>query len=157
MNLRKKIATVAILAGVAAASSTAVAFWTSSGSGTGTASTTAGAVGTLTFTTSSIDAMFPGAAAQSETVTLTNTGDQSVYIANVSAYVTTDKVGCTGADFLLQGQNTSSASPVALTWAAEDLDKNETKDASFTVQFDNNEVNQDACKGAVVTLNYAAS
>jgi hypothetical protein len=160
-----------IVAGVAAAalgtSGVAYAYWSTSGSGSGTGSTTAGTVDSLSFTQNPADVadtsvdlapMYPGDSPQSLTVRVRNTSGESAYVASVKAYITTNKVGCTGADFKLGGAAAPSAAPgAALTWTAANLAAGAAANATSTVQFLTTGSNQDACKSAIVTLNYLAS
>src|SRR3954464_12317603 len=107
---KKKIAAVAIAGAVVASSGLAYAFWTTTGSGSGTGSATAGAIDTLTFTQTALNAMYPGDTSQTLTVAVKNTDNQSVYVTTVKAYLTVVKDSgntatgdCTAADFLLHG------------------------------------------------------
>jgi hypothetical protein len=163
---KKVAAALAAGAVTVAGSGVAFAYWTSTGNGTGTAAATAGAVNTLTFTQTALDGMYPGDSAQTLTVAVKNTGDQSVYISTVKAYLTVVKnsgntaVGnCNAGDFKLGGVvNAADAdSAVEMTWTDEDLAKDEVHNATSTVQFNNTAENQDACKGAAVTVHYLAS
>jgi hypothetical protein len=137
----------------------AFAYWTTSGTGTGSGSTTAGVVDHLGFSQSTLTAMYPGDSSQDLTVTVTNNATESAYVATVKAFITTDKEGCTGADFKLGGSAAPStaATARALTWMPVDLGAGATQNATSTVQFNNTGANQDACKNAAVTINYVAS
>lgn len=158
-HLNTKIAVVALGAVAVTGTGVAYAYWTTTGSGTGSATTTAGVDKKLTFTQDALAPMFPGDASQPLSVTVKNSSTESAYVATVKAYVATDKTGCTGADFLLDG----TAAPVdadnarALTWAAADLAAGGEQKATSTIQFNNTKVGQDACKGAKVTVHYLAS
>ena len=157
LNRRQRIAagvTALVLVGSGTA---AFAYWTSTGQGTGSGSTTAGA-SNLSITGDVSTALYPGQAAQNFTATVTNNADNNAQVAGLTAYVTTDKSGCDGSDYLVNGSVSSQASPVALTWTAVDLAKGESKDSANTIQFNNKaDVSQDACKGATLTLHYAAN
>jgi hypothetical protein len=147
------VTAVALLAG----GGTAFAYWTTTGTGAGTAATTAGTLNNLTFTQSTVNAMYPGDSSQALTVGVKNTGTESTYVTTVKAYITTDKSGCTGADFKIAGVATGTAlAPTGLTWTAADLAANGTADATSTIQFNNTTANQDACKTATVTVHYVA-
>src|SRR6476469_7038071 len=130
---RKKATTIvvasALLLGTAGG---AYAYWSTTGSGTGSGSTTSGETGHLGFAQNTLAAMYPGDKAQDLTVTVTNTGSASAYVAAVKAYITTDKTGCTGADFLLNGSAapSSDANAAGLTWTAQDLSFNGDADAT---------------------------
>jgi hypothetical protein len=148
------VTAVALLAG----GGTAFAYWTTSGTGTGTAATTAGTLNALTFTQSTVNAMYPGDSPQTLTVGVKNTGTEATYVTLVKAYITTNKSGCTGADFKIGGVATGTeADPTGLTWTAADLAADATADATSTIGFNNTSDNQDACKTAVVTVHYVAS
>ena len=153
---------------VVATAGAAYAYWSTSGSGSGTASTTGGTANALTFTQNpngsgvaqAVAAMYPGDTAQALTVVVKNTSGESAYVANVRAYITTNNAGCTGSDFLLGGvaAPSTAATAAALTWTAQDLAAGGSASATSTVQFNNKAAsNQDACKGATVTINYLAS
>ncbi len=167
MKLSKKQRVVAGLAGtamaVAAGTGVAWAYWTTTGRGTGSASTAAGATDTLDFTTAPLDAMYPGDSSQDVTVTVKNTGDQSVYVTTVKAYLTVDApyatAGCSASDYLLNGVSTadSLANAVTLTWTAQELAKDASEDATASIQFNDKATSQDVCKDATLTLHYDAS
>lgn len=145
-------------AGVATVGSLGVAFgwWSTTGNGFGEGSTTAGVSDILTFDTADLTAMFPGDESQDLTVTVTNTSGESVYVDAVEAWVTTGNVGCDGSDFLLNGAAAPSTAETAveLTWTDQDMAAGSSDDATGTIQFNNKAVDQDACKGATVTVHY---
>ena len=159
MRNKKKLAALATGALVLGSAGVAYAYWTTSGTGTGSGTTTAGVVDMVGFDQDSLGAMYPGDSSQPLTVTVSNDSTESAYIALVKAYITTNKAGCTGADFLLDGAAapSTSADAVALDWDAQDLAAGGADDATGTIQFNNTGGNQDACKGAAVTINYLAS
>ena len=88
-----------------------------------------------------------------------NVGSEKYKVQGVSAYLTTDKVGCDGSDYKLNGSAapSTSAQAVSLGLTATDLAPTATTTVDFTVQFNNKATNQDACKGAAVTIHYIAS
>ncbi len=103
--------------------------------------------------------VFPGDRAQSVTATVTNTGAENYRVATLSAYVTTDKDGCTGDDYLINGVAAPStkATAVDLGIVAKDLAPRGTQDKAYTFGFNNKaDTDQDACKGAAVTVHYLA-
>jgi hypothetical protein len=160
MTKKNKIAAVAASAAlVAVGGGAAYAYWSTTGSGTGTGATSAGASNLAIAQTSTISNMYPGDSAQTVTATVTNTGTETYKVQALKAYVTTDKQGCTGADYLL---NTAAApstdtAAVDLGLTAASLAHNGTTTKTFTMQFNNTTSNQDACKGAAVTIHYLAS
>ena len=158
---RKKATTIvvasALLLGTAGG---AYAYWSTTGSGIGSGTTAAGESGHLGFAQNTLTDMYPGDSSQNLRVTVTNNGTASAYVATIKAYVTTDKDGCTGADYLLNGNAAPSSAGTAteLTWTAQDLAKGGQANATGTIQFnDRGNANQDACKGAAVTVNYLAN
>ena len=159
MRKSKKIAVATATSVALIGGGVAYAYWTTSGSGEGTGSTTAGVTNHLSFDQDALTAMYPGDSSQPLSVTVTNDSGESAYVATVKAYVTTNKAGCTGADFLLGGSAAPStaATATALTWSAQDLVAGGDDDATSTIQFNDTGDNQDACKGAVVTVHDLAS
>lgn len=159
----------AVVAGAAAAviaTGVAFAYWTTSGSGSGLGST-ANSDATLTFTQNpagepdtsvALAAMYPGDTAQNLVVRVRNTSPkQSAWVPSVKAYITTNKTGCDATDFDLGGVQsaaTSEATAEALSWTAVDLAAGAAANATSTIKFHNKSANQDACKGASVTLHY---
>lgn len=164
-SLKKKVAAVATTAVILGGAGAAFGYWTTTGSGEGAASTTAGVSDTLSFTTATIDAMYPGDSEQDVTVTLENDGpDESVYVTSVKAFVTVaDGAGedCDADDFLLNDAEApgSAGAAIELNWAPRDIavDASYSTDGLDTIQFNNKATAQDDCKGAVVTLHYLAS
>lgn len=132
-----------------AAGGGAYAYWTSIGSGSSTAST--GTVVAVTVNqTSTVSGLAPGLGTQSLSGNFDNPNAGPVYIAAVTATVAgTDKTGCTATDYTIAGTATVGvevASGTAVgSWSG------------LTIKFNNKGTNQDACKGAVVTITYSAS
>jgi hypothetical protein len=171
-KITKKQAAVVAAATVAAvgAGTVGYAYWSTTGSGTGTASTDSGAA-SLTFAQSQIAAMYPGDAAQSFSVTVTNTAGNSAYVGHVKAYLTVAQANgatgtCSAGDYKLGTTATNvaaapgtAASAIDLNWTAQELAKTSGHaDATGYIQFnDSSTANQDGCKGATVTVNYLAS
>lgn len=149
---------------IAAGTGTALAYWSTTGSGTGSATTTSGVSNSLAFTTSTINAMYPGDSAQNFKVTVQNTdANQSEYVTSVKAYLTVTPTSgntCDATNYLLDGHSdTSVSAPVTLAWTAQELAKgaSASTDSTDTIQFHNTTSNQDGCKDAAVTINYVAS
>ena len=159
MRNKKKLAALATGALVLGSAGVAYAYWTTSGSGTGTGTTTAGVVDMVGFDQDSLDAMYPGDSSQPLTVTVRTSSTESVYIAPSRPTSPTNKAGCTGADFLLDGAAapSTSADAVALDLGRPGPGRDGADDATGTIQFNNTGANQDACKGAAVTIHYLAS
>jgi hypothetical protein len=129
----------------------AYAYWTVSGSGSGQAST--GTVTAITVNqTSTVSGLAPGLAAQALSGNFDNPNSGPVYVTSVSASVTgTDKTGCTASDYTVTGSPATvnaqvpSGSGVG-SWSG------------ISIAFNNKSgVNQDACKGATVTIAYTSN
>lgn len=133
----------------------AYAYWTAGGTGTGTA--TVGTVNAITVNqTTVLTAMYPGDSPQTISGTFTNTNSGPVYVPSVTASIqSVVKAGgapvgtCDATDFTLASATATVNAQVASgtgvgTWTGP------------TIQFNNKAgANQDACKGATVTLGYA--
>lgn len=160
-NSKKKKSAAFVAAGVIglATAGGAYAYWTSLGGGTGTASTKAGATSVFEVTGNVANAMFPGDTAQTVTATVKNTGTENYKLQAVKAFVTTDKQGCDGTDYKLNGAAapTNATDAVAITVTQADLAPAATTTGTFTMQFNNKLTDQNACKGAAVTITYIAS
>lgn len=148
---------VALTAALMLFGGVAYAFWTAGGSGTGTAET-----GTTTGLTVNQDALTadlaPGVAAQTLSGDFDNTNDGPVYVTSVT----------TSIDSVTKAQGaptgTCDASDYTLTDATMTVDAEvATGDgvgswSGATLAFNNKtDTNQDACKGATVTLAYSVS
>jgi hypothetical protein len=157
----KKKAAVFLTAGVLglATAGGAYSYWTSLGDGTGTASTRDGSSSIFAVTGGAASAMYPGDTAQTVTATVKNNGSENYKIQTLKAYLTTDKSGCTGGDYLLNAAAApvDAASAVSLSIVPTDLAPVATKTVDFSLQFNNKATNQDACQGAAVTIHYIAS
>jgi hypothetical protein len=161
-NSKKKRSAALLAAGVIglATAGGAYAYWTSTGSGTGTATTAAGTANALVVTGGAASAMFPGDSAQTVTATVTNNGTENYTVSSLKAYVTTDKTGCDGSDYLINGAPAplTSGSAVSVAVTTADLKPTKSTTGTFLMQFNNKlDTNQNACKGATVTINYVAS
>ncbi len=152
INRKKLIAATAAMLTLAAAGS-AIAYWTAGGSGTGSAATGTN-VAITAVQTSTVTAMAPGDTAQSLNGTFLNTNSGPVYVATVTASITSvTKAGgapagtCDATDYTLAGAvmtvNAEAPADDTGTWTGA------------TIKFNNKAgVNQDACKGATVNLAY---
>ena len=158
---------VAVVAGtalVAGGAGVAYAYWTATGTGTGQATTSTGAPNLAFGTTTALDAMYPGDSPQAFSVSLTNNADNKAYVAQVKAYLTVDSAhataGCSAADYVLGATSAatapgSAATAVPLAWTAIELAKGGSATVSGKIGFNDTASNQDACKGATVSLSYA--
>jgi hypothetical protein len=138
----KRALTVLGVIAVLAVAGIAVAFWTASGSGSGTG-TVASSNGELKLHGTISEELSPGKTSP-VTFTADNAGTSSLQVGTVHAVVSTDKVGCEVSDFSIadtaENQTIAAgASNVALA-----------NEGSITMA--DTEANQDACKGATITL-----
>jgi hypothetical protein len=150
----KKIAAVVVgLAVAGATGGVAFGYWTNTGSGTGTAATGSDHVIVIN-QTSAPAGLYPGAAAQALSGNFTNTNPSTVRVANVLATgVTVDAAhataGCLAADYVLGGTAVVNAEVASGT--------NVGSWSGLTIALSNTAVNQDACKGATVTVSYSSN
>ncbi len=151
---RKKLVwlfTAVLLLGVGG---TAYAYWTAGGSGTGTATTGTSSAVTVV-QTSTVSNLQPGAAAQTLTGTFNNPNTGPVYVATVTASIdsVTKAVGapagtCDATDYTLSNATMTVAAEVPAGNAQGSW-------TGATIAFNNKAAtNQDACKGATVSLAY---
>ena len=144
---KKMIAGAAVAALTLGVAGGAFAYWTASGSGSGTG-TVASSNGSLTLHASfPLATLYPG---DSQTVSFTadNGGAQAVAVGTVHTVVTVDSVhvtaGCLAADFSVADVVENQSIPAGSTGAALAHDG--------SISMSNTGVNQDACKGATLSL-----
>lgn len=147
LSRKKKIAIVAAVI-VLAGSGAAFAYWTTTGSGTGTADN-ATSNGTLTLHATFDNGMTPGS---SRTVTYTadNAGSSSLFVATITPTVSIDAghSGCAPTNFTISPTASNTRVAAGATAVAA---------GTGTLQFLDTDQNQDACKGATVTLTLASN
>lgn len=147
---KKKVVAVAATAVLAVSAGAAYAYWTNSGSGTGDASTGNNTAITVN-QTSVVSALAPGLAAQPLSGNFTNPNSSPVYVASVTATVaSTDKVGCDASDYTVVQPTAVNAQVASGTGVGSW--------SGGSIQFNNKaNANQDACKGATVTISYTSN
>jgi hypothetical protein len=152
LNYRKPLVATAIVGGVLAVTGTAAfAYWTATGSGSGTASTANGSQA-LTIAQDAFNgtALTPGGLAQDVKGTITNSNAFNVPFT-LAAVPTVDSTHATAG--CLAGWDT-----VALTTSPTSVAANNHADFAGTVALTNlPSTNQDACKGATVTITYTTT
>lgn len=151
VNLRKPVVATAIVGGVLAISGTAAfAYWTATGTGSGSA-TTAAASTDLTITQAAFNgnALVPGGAPQDLSGTIANANTFAVPVAAFTAAVSVDSghSGCLASWYSVT--NLTATGPVPAQGSIPFSGKIQLVDQTST--------NQDACKGATVTVTYTAS
>jgi hypothetical protein len=142
---RRSIAGLAIAA-ILALSVAAYAYWTTNGSGTGSAANATGN-GSLVLHASFGGGLTPGA---SKTVSYTadNAGTSSLRMHTIHSVVTTSDPACLPADFTIEDVTSDVTVPAGASGVAV---------GSGTLAFADTGANQDACKGATVTLTVTGS
>jgi hypothetical protein len=152
----KKI--LAVLVGVVmviAGAGAAFAFWTAGGSGTGTAGTGTSAALTVN-QISVITDLAPDGAAQTLSGDFNNPSDGSIYVTAVTATgYTIDATHVTAGCTVAQGNYTLGGT--ATVGADVPTGDNQGAWTGLTVVMNNLTTNQDACKGATLTITYASS
>lgn len=132
-----------------ALSGVAFAYWTATGGGTGNANAAAG-VDDVTVTANPLTAMYPGDS-QGLTGLFTNGNTIGVYITSMTVSIDsitsvgTCTFGTAGSDFQILNPtvNVAGVLPVGTTaWAGP------------TIVFNDQDYNQDGCKGATVNLTF---
>jgi hypothetical protein len=127
----------------------AYAYWTNNGTGTGSATTASPAAGQLSVSGNAISGLAPGVAAQTLTGSITNNGTNSFQVTGLSAAITSvSAAGCDATDYTLVQPSISASSLAAGA---------STGFTSGSIAFNNKATNQDACKGATVTITYTVS
>lgn len=149
MKISKKFAIAGSIATLAIGGGAAFAYWSTTGSGTGSADAAASA-STMTLSTNFDAGITPGT---SKTVTVKadnpTDGGLSLYGTTLSFVVSTDTEGCTAADFSISAV---AADNVTVAAGADD-----TTVGTATLNMLNRDVNQDACKGATITVDVTAA
>jgi len=152
MMHRFKKRTIALVAAVmvVAMGGIAYAYWTNNGSGSGEATT--GSNGSVVVNqTSTVSGLAPGQPAQALGGNFDNPNSSPVFVNSVTAVVSgTDQAGCDASDYTIGG-----AAPVNAEIPAG---SGVGSWSGLTIQFNNKPtVNQDACKNAVVSIQYTAN
>ncbi|MFI2458178.1 hypothetical protein [Streptomyces sp. NPDC019539] len=137
---------------VIASSGAAYAYWTNNGSGSGEGGTATNQT-IVVNQTSTVSGLGPGLPAQPLSGNFDNPNSSPVFVSSVTAAVTgTDKVGCGPTDYTIAG--TSVPAPIGQVPPGNGVGSW----SGLTIAFNNKpDVNQDACKGAVVTISYTAN
>jgi len=140
--------TVVIAAALVLTGGAAFAYWTNSGSGSGTATTGTNVAVTVNQTNAAVTGLFPGGPAGALSGDFTNPNSGPVAIGVVTAEVTaTDDGGCLPEWYEIVGTATPTSQTIpAGTGGAW---------TGLSVQLNNEAVNQDACKNAVITISYS--
>jgi hypothetical protein len=145
---RKTAVAVVAAAVIAIGGGVAFAYWSTTGSGTGSA-TNASSNGSVVLHATFANGLTPGA---SETVTYTadNAGTSSLQVGTITPTVSIDAAHstCSAADFTIAPTTSNTTVPAGASGVAA---------GTGTLAFADTAVNQDGCKGAVVTLTLASN
>ncbi|WP_045729411.1 hypothetical protein [Pseudarthrobacter chlorophenolicus] len=143
MTKKNKVAAVAVSAALlAAGGGAAYAYWSTNGSGTGSAAASSGTKDVVLHTAFSKD-IAPGETRE-VTYTADNPNTSSTVVGSLAATVATSNAACLPAWFDITAPAASTAVSAGATGA--DLGKG-------TLTFNDLATNQDACKGATITVN----
>ncbi len=152
---RKGIALAALALLVTAGA--ALAYWTAGGSGSGSGSAASGTSALTVNQTTVLAAMYPGDSAQTLSGTFNNANGGPVYVSTVTASIAsvTKASGapagtCDATDFTL-------ANATMTVNAQVPSGSGQGAWSGATIRFNNKATNQDACKGATVSLSYASA
>jgi len=149
LTRRRYVAALAAIAALALASG-AYAYWTTTGSGTGSASV-ASSNGTLVLHGVAADALTPGGSS-SVTFTADNANTSSLEVATISldsVAVDAGHSGCDVSDFSMPDVVSDTQVPAG--------ESDYALSGTGTLSMADTAVNQDACKGASLTLNLSSN
>jgi hypothetical protein len=148
MKLSRKVAVTAGVLASGLAASVAFAFWSANGTGTGTG-TVASGNGSVSLSAVIAPGLYPGGTAE-VTITASNAGSQAVAPGIISlTEVISDHPDCDTTAFTMADVNASSESVPA----AGSLELSH----KGTLAMANTASNQDACKGATLTLSLSSA
>ncbi|HEX6391397.1 MAG TPA: hypothetical protein VFZ89_18175 [Solirubrobacteraceae bacterium] len=155
MNRKRRVAVLALA--IFAASAVAIAYWTAGGSGSGSASVAEGQSDLTVKQTTTLTAMYPGDSAQTISGNFDNPNSGPSYVASVTASIASVTKAqdapagtCDASDFTLANATMTVGAEVPAGTAKGSW-------TGATIKFNNKASNQDACKGATVSLAYAVS
>ncbi len=152
---RAAIATGALV--LVVGSGAAYAYWTSSGAGSGSAATGTNVALTVN-QTSTVTAMGPGVAPQALSGNFDNPNAGPVFVKTVVATVTsTGAPGCTASDYTIAGTSVIGASAPGAGGSVPAGGAGVGSWSGLTIAFNETASNQDACKGAVLTIGYSTT
>jgi hypothetical protein len=149
---RKAVVVAMALAMVVGTSATAFAWWSSGGTGGGSASAADPGTGTVTVNqTSTTSGLFPDGPHAELKGNFDNNSGSKLYVSQVAATIAdVDKPGCGVENFVLEPATT----PVNLNL---DPGTGVGSWSGIKIRMVDTGLNQDACKGATVALEYTSS
>ena len=157
LSKRRVVVSALIAVLLAIASGVAYAYWTGGGTGSGAASAATATSAVNPIQTTVLTAMYPGDGAQTISGKFNNTGSSPVWVATVTASIGT-VTKATGATGTCDSTDFTLTPTVATVGAEIPAGNNMGAWTGPTIKFnDKAAVNQDACKGATLVLNYTAA
>lgn len=149
VSTSKRSVAVATAAFMVAGSGIAFAYWTQGGSGNGKART-GDTVDISVNQSGAVTGLYPGGPAQPLAGTFDNPNDGPVRVGAVTATVAgTDAAGCDASNYRIAGTSTVSG-PVEPGRAQGSW-------SGLTIEMLNLDSNQDACKGARISIEYSVT
>jgi len=149
----KKTMAVSVTAALFCGAGGAYAYWTNTGSGSGTAATGSN-VAVAIVQTSTPTGMYPGGPAQPLSGNFNNPNAGNTYVTEVTATGYTIDAGHPGCTVLQGNYTLGGTSNLPADVAAGN---GVGAWSGLTITMNNLVTNQDACKGAVVTVTYAST
>ncbi|MEA5453771.1 hypothetical protein SPF06_03460 [Sinomonas sp. JGH33] len=146
LSIKGKVAVAVTTAGLVGIGGGAFAYWTTTGSGSGNAAASAGGQ-TVTLHATFTGGLTPGQS-QSVAYTADNANDTSTVVGALSASVSTSNAQCLPSWFTVSA-NTSN-STVAAHASGVSV-------GSGTLAFNDSAADQDACKGATITVSVTSN
>ena len=153
LNKRRALPLIGAVATLAVAG-VALAFWTGGGSGAGSGAAAGAQTGLTANQTTTLTAMYPGDGAQTISGDFDNPNSGPIHVGSVTVSIdsVTKAVGapagtCDATDFTLASAAMNVNAEVAAGTAKGSF-------TGATIRFNDKATNQDACKGATVSLAY---
>jgi len=155
---KKRLLTALSVVGVVAIATAAFAYWTASGSGSGSA--TAGSDAGVTAAGNPANGIYPGSSVAVATTVTNSSSTQAQHVSNLNVAISIDTIhagnGCQASWFTYKADSQASGTDANPRTVA--LNTELAASASTTVDghvlMANTTANQDACKGATITLAY---
>lgn len=153
MTTRSAVVVGSATAAVLLGGGIALAFWTTNGTGDAAAAV-ADSAGTLTVTqVGTVEGLFPGGEPLPISVKVDNPGDAALSFSDISVILdTVSPSGCLATDFTVVDTYTATVTPTVVNPTSST-----TPFDVGTIKLRETGVNQDACKGATISLALAAS
>lgn len=159
LTLSRRPAVLFLVLTLLSCAAVAYSYWSSDGSGSGEVTTVAGAGQALTINqTATLAGMYPGDDAQTLSGTFDNPNAGPVYVASVTASIDTVTKASGAVAGVCDATDFTLASPTMTVGAQVPAGNGQGAWSGATIKFNNKTgTNQDACKGATVTISYSAA